>query len=304
MNLQQLIYFKKIAELEHYTRAAEELNITQPCLSRAISELEKELGAPLFFKKGRNIKLTQYGQLYLTHVQSALQELENGQTEINALLRPNSGSVSIAHISSMNRTYIPTLLSAFHADPHNQNIKLNFRIEPTLQFLSALKDNTIDIGLGAWVDDPQLELEHLYTEKLVLVVGHQHPLARKKHVTMQELSAYDFIAYDKKCGIRNEIDRLFQRTNTTCKILHESEDNYVVTGLVAAGIGIAIVPQIFGLDYYGVRSIEITGIDTFRNLYMMWNRNAYLSPPVKTFIQFMRNFSSPDFPKIIKASTY
>lgn len=79
MNLQQLIYFRKIAELQHYTKAAEELHITQPCLSHAISELESELGVPLFYKSGRNIRLTQYGECYLSHVQAALDALDSGR---------------------------------------------------------------------------------------------------------------------------------------------------------------------------------------------------------------------------------
>src|SRR3989339_168194 len=101
MNMQQLHYFKKIAEVEHYTKAANALSITQPCLSYAISELEKELGAPLFYKTGRNIKLTRYGDMFLIHVKNALRELDAGKTEIQELVSPNKGNVIISHISSM-----------------------------------------------------------------------------------------------------------------------------------------------------------------------------------------------------------
>ena len=88
MNMQQLHYFKKIAEMEHYTKAANALSITQPCLSYAISELEKELGAPLFYKTGRNIKLTRYGDMFLIHVKNALGALDMGKSRNSRIGQP------------------------------------------------------------------------------------------------------------------------------------------------------------------------------------------------------------------------
>ena len=85
MNLRQLHYFRTLAKIEHYTQAAAQLSITQPSLSHAITELEKELGVFLFEKQGRNIRLTKYGKIFLTYVDSALCELEKGEKKIKKL---------------------------------------------------------------------------------------------------------------------------------------------------------------------------------------------------------------------------
>lgn len=83
MNLNQLYYFKTLAELEHYTKAAEKLNISQPTLSHSISSMEKELGANLFEKQGRNVVLTKYGRIYMFYVENALTQLELGKIRLS-----------------------------------------------------------------------------------------------------------------------------------------------------------------------------------------------------------------------------
>ena len=302
MNLQQLIYFRKIAELQHYTKAAEALHITQPCLSHAISDLEDELGVPLFSTSGRNSRLTPYGASELTHVQEALDALDAGRKEIEALTKSKSGTVSIVHISSMSAKYLPMIMHAFHSNPENRKIRLEFSVKPTMQFLPELKDHRFDIGLGSWPGTPQFETKLIYRERMVLIVNPAHPLAAFSSVTMQDISPYDFIAYDRKCGIRHEIDRLFTETGTRCRIIHEIEDNTVITGLVSAGIGIAIVPELFEHEYYGVKGIPITGVDTQRGLYMIWNKGDCLSPAAAEFVSFMKTFSSQDFPRTLESS--
>ena len=94
MNLRQLYYFKKIAELEHYTRAAKELFVSQSSLSHAIQELESELNVKFFEKKGRNVELTKYGQLFLPYVQKSLATLEAGIDKLSDYINPNTGKLA------------------------------------------------------------------------------------------------------------------------------------------------------------------------------------------------------------------
>ena len=92
MNLRQLYYFKKIAELEHYTRAAKELFVSQSSLSHAIQELESELNVKFFVKKGRNVELTKYGRLFLPYVQQTIDTLEAGLSKLEDYINPNTGT--------------------------------------------------------------------------------------------------------------------------------------------------------------------------------------------------------------------
>ena len=95
MNLRQLYYFKKIAELEHYTRAAKELFVSQSSLSHAIQELESELNVKFFVKKGRNVELTKYGRLFLPYVQQTIDTLEAGLSKLEDYINPNTGKLAM-----------------------------------------------------------------------------------------------------------------------------------------------------------------------------------------------------------------
>ena len=295
MNMQQLYYFKKIAEVEHYTKAANLLYITQPCLSYAISELEKELGAPLFYKTGRNIKLTRYGEMFLIHVKNALSELDAGKTEIQELVSPNKGNVIISHISSMNAIYIPFLMRKFYENQAHKNITLDFQENPTKKIVENLKLRKVDIGFGSKVEDEELEFFSVYDEDLVLIVGKNHPLSKQDEVELKETEQYEYIAYGEYTGIRSFIDKIFFKAGVTSKIVRELEDNTMITGMVSSGLGIAVVPRMFGHEYYNVKSLEIKDINSSRQMCMMWMKGAYLSPVVEKFIEFVKSIVGEPF---------
>ncbi|MCD8009414.1 MAG: LysR family transcriptional regulator, partial [Lachnospiraceae bacterium] len=115
MNLQQLYYFKTTAELEHYTRAAQELNISQSCLSHSITDLEQELGVSLFVRQGRNVRLTKCGAFFLEYVTQALNTLDEGRERLQDFISSDTGFISIGHLSSLS-DFVPYLISRFFAD--------------------------------------------------------------------------------------------------------------------------------------------------------------------------------------------
>ena len=290
MNLQQLIYFQKIAELEHYTKAAEALNITQPCLSYAVSDLEKELGAPMFYKKGRNIHLTQFGSAFLQHVNAALRELEQGKEEIAAWINPTGGRLSVSHISSMNGKTMPLIMSRFYEIPTNINISLELHEATTQELVKDLKSRKTDIGFGSYTDDPELEHYRIYQEELVLIVGNNHPLAGRKSIELKETEGYDFINYTPECGIRPVIDRLFETAETKRKVVREFRDNNIIAGMVAAGMGISVVPVMYGDEFYNVRAIRIEN-NIKRWVYMIWMKDGYKTNAFEKFAGFVKEMA-------------
>ena len=130
MNLNQLYYFKTLAELEHYTKAAEKLNISQPTLSHSISSMEKELGANLFEKQGRNVVLTKYGRIYMFYVENALTQLELGKNQIERLVSEGGGHVGLAYMTSVGTNFVPGLIAGFLDDPQNKNISFSWFSAP------------------------------------------------------------------------------------------------------------------------------------------------------------------------------
>ena len=113
MHLRQLEYFYVLAKMEHYTKASEKLYITQPSLSHAISELEKELGTQLFERVGRNIHLNKYGRSFFPHVEKALDELKIGEKELLQLIDQNKEQINLGYISPLSFHFVPKIISAF-----------------------------------------------------------------------------------------------------------------------------------------------------------------------------------------------
>ena len=114
MTLNQLTYFQKIAQLEHFRLAANELNISQPSLSRSMDTLENELGIPLFEKNGRNITLTKYGKMFLEHVDRILEEVRTAEQKMYHLTQ-EGGHIDIAYVSPLANHYICLLYTSFSA---------------------------------------------------------------------------------------------------------------------------------------------------------------------------------------------
>lgn len=113
MNLNQLQYFVTLAHMEHYTRAAEKLSITQPSLSHAISSLENELGTYLFEKQGRNVVLTKYGRLFMEYAEEALSILDAGIRKMKAMTSETSGHIDMGYIYTQGGEFIPEVVKGF-----------------------------------------------------------------------------------------------------------------------------------------------------------------------------------------------
>ena len=113
MEWEQLEYFQTLARIQHVTKAAETLSITQPALSRSIVRLENHLGVPLFDRQGRSIKLNKYGEIFLKTVDSMIREYTEGKEEIQSLLKPDQGEVSLGFLHTLGTTIVPNLIGTF-----------------------------------------------------------------------------------------------------------------------------------------------------------------------------------------------
>ena len=131
MNLNQLYYFQKVAQLQHYHQAAKELNISQPSLSRSIANLEEELGVSLFQKNGRNIELTKYGSIFLEHVNRIIDEIKIAENKMKSLAGSSSGHIDIGYVFPLAKSYIPRLVRSFLNQQENHEITFSLSQEIT-----------------------------------------------------------------------------------------------------------------------------------------------------------------------------
>lgn len=174
MNLRQLQYFKTIAELEHYTRAAEKLYVSQSNLSHSIQELEDELNVEFFVRKGRNIKLTKYGELFLPYVSQALNLLDTGVARLQDYINPNSGTVVMACFPSLAE-FAPELIVRYLSETNRVGVRLQFNQEATfMQLRDKLLAGEIDLLFCTKIDDPRVEGALIGEHQIVLLVPESH----------------------------------------------------------------------------------------------------------------------------------
>ena len=288
MNLNYLRYFRVLAKMEHYTKAAEELAITQPSLSHAMSTLEKELGTYLFEKDGRNIKLTKYGKIYYEYVEKALGELEEGEKRIKELIGIGTGSVELGYIFTLGPEFVPKLVNGFINEEGNSKVKFTFGQGTTSCLLKDLKSEKYDIVFSSIAkDEEEIEFAPIMEEELVVIVDKDHVLASKSSVDLAEISEYPFIAFGNKSGIRQIIDGLFKAVDNKPNIICEVEENNAIAGLVEVKYGISIVPKITALKYFNVKILPISNPQHKRCIYMATLKNVYQAPVVMNFKKYV-----------------
>ena len=257
MNLNQLHYFVTLAHIEHYTRAAEMLSITQPSLSHAISMLEQELETNLFEKRGRNVVLTKYGKVFLEYVEEALKILDSGVKKTRALTC--------------------LLYTSDAADDH------------TTEIIQGLKEEKYDIALCSRKEkESGIDFVPIAKEKLVVVVPRDHELAGRGSVDLKETLPYPQVYFTKNSGLRPVIDQLFEQTGGTPKIAYEILEDASMVGLVAENFGIAVMPEIPILKNLNVDVLDIENPPYERYIYLAKLKEKYLAPVVKEFIEYVK----------------
>ncbi|MGN0416571.1 LysR family transcriptional regulator [Anaerostipes faecalis] len=290
MNLNHLYYFRALAKEEHYTRTAENLSITQPSLSHAISCLEGELGVKLFEKQGRNAKLTKYGQLFLRYVEQSLAMLDEGKRILTEASGLDGGYIDIGYIYTLGSHFIPQVINHYMEKKGENHIRFSFGQGTTKRIIQGLKEGKYDFVFSSYIkDEENLEFIPVAEEELVLITPKDHPLADEKSVNLGDTTQYDYIYFSKNSGLRNVIDQLFSKVKGYPKIAYEGEEDSTVAGLVAAGFGIAIVPNIPLLNTMDVSVIPISSPEIHRYIYLVTLKKKYLAPVAEEFVEFVKN---------------
>ncbi|MCC3865760.1 LysR family transcriptional regulator [Terrisporobacter petrolearius] len=288
MNLYHLRYFVTLAHLEHYTKAAQQLSITQPSLSNAISLLEEELGIRLFEKEGRNVVLTKYGKTFLNSVEKSLDILDSSVKELKNV-GMGKGKIDLGFLRALGTEFIPKVCQNFLDENTNKDIKFNFNTASTTSdIIEGLKNRNYDIAFCSKIEkEANIDFTPVANQKLVLIVSLDHPLASKDSVNLRETITYPQIIFNEKSGLRPIIDNLFKKINEKPSISYEVEEDQVIAGLVAKNFGIAIVPYMNILNFLDVKSLDINYPSWERNFYIANLKDSYLSPAVREFKNFV-----------------
>ncbi|MCY7806034.1 LysR family transcriptional regulator [Bacillus spizizenii] len=286
MEWEQLEYFQTLAQMQHVTKAAKSLSITQPALSRSIARLENHLGVPLFDRHGRSITLNQYGHIFLRRVQAMMKEYTEGKEEIQALLKPDQGEVSLSFLHTLGTTLVPDLIGSFQKE--YPNIAFQLKQNHSYWLLERLKSGDLDLCLLASIKpEKPIQWIKLWSEELFVFVPNDHPLANRESITLDEIAGERFILLKKGYALRMTVDELFEKADIQPNIMFEGEEAATAAGFVAAGLGISILPDLKGLDQSKITKIRVSWPECQRVIGIAWIKGRFLSPVAETFKQYV-----------------
>ena len=288
MNLFHLRYFVKLAYTKHYTRAAEELCITQPSLSHAINQLEKELGLPLFERTGRNTELTRFGVQFLETAEATLAALDSGVDELKREAR-GEGLIRLGFLRTLGVEFVPKLARGFLDRNPGRDIRFTFSTGTGLtnDLLNGLKERKYDLVFASKPpDDEDFEAVAVERQDIVMIVPRSHPLAGLHSVNLADTLQYPLVAFGRSSGMRGVVDDMYRRIGAEPRIAYETAEDQVVAGLVAQDFGIGVVPYMDMLLRLDVKILQIASPDWERSFYMINSRRGFMPPAVRGFRKY------------------
>jgi LysR family transcriptional activator of glutamate synthase operon len=280
-----LALLRTVAAEGHLTRAAERLDMPQPTVSRALARLSDQIGATLLVRDGRGIHLTRAGTLLAEAADEALRVLESGCRSVVEELDPERGRVLFGFQHTMGSSLVPTLISGFRAEhPH---VRFGLAQGARDDMLTRMLDGEIDLCLLSPLpaSQPRLEAVEVRQEPLLAVLFLQHRLAHRETLRLRELAEDDFIATRPGYGLRQIFADLADEAGFAPHLAFESEEVDTVRGLVAAGLGVALLPPADTGPAPGTVEVPLRPA-AHRAIGLVWPAQRPLPPAVRTFRDF------------------
>ncbi len=294
-----LRWFQEVADGHTVTEVSEVYRVSQPAVSRALARLEHEVGAPLLRRSGRVLRPTHAGATFKRHVDALIHALDDGVAAVSQLVDPETGTVSVAFQLSLGTWLVPELIAGFRARrPH-----VSFRLTHSDDTLgsSLIAGGRADLELTSRRPRHRaVTWRRLFSEPLLLAVPPDHPLAGRPSVWLAAAAGEDLIVLPREWSLRELHDELCAAAGFTPRIAFEAEDLSTVRGLVAAGLGVSILPAMGENPAErppgAPALVELADPGAFRNIGLSWSTERRLLPSADLFRRFVLSSSGGSGP--------
>ncbi|PXX51225.1 LysR family transcriptional regulator [Aquitalea magnusonii] len=287
--LNELQAFIAVADKSSFKAAAEALYLSQPALSRRIDRLEQALQVRLLERTTRSVRLTGEGVHFLQHAQAVVEELEAAMHGLGQRQQLRCGMLTIASIPSVAQQLLPEVLAAF-ARAHPQH-RLRVLDENAQEVLACVLDGRADLGINfVGGEDPGIDFLPLLTERYLLVVRRDHPLASRSRVRLQELAGEKLVSVSPHSSNRLLLDHQLAALAERPQIYYEANHLSGVYGMVLAGMGPVIVPELSltQAQRHMLVGIEISEPALSRTLGLIQRKGSHNSPQMRQLIDQLR----------------
>jgi DNA-binding transcriptional LysR family regulator len=285
MELRHLRYFVAVAEELHFGRAATRLSIVQPSLSQQIRQLEDELGFPLFQRTKRSVELTEAGKVFLSAARDVLAQVQEAKRSAQRAYRGEVGRLVVGYTSSSTYDLLPMMLRVYRERfPH---VEIVLRELTTYEQVRALEEEYIQVGLLRLpISTPLVNVEVVRKEPIVCVLPEQHPLAVQERIDVALLAQEPFVLQSRHrgAGYYVQLMKLCLTAGFSPNVIQEVTELHAIVGLVAAGIGVSLVPlSTRNIRSQGVVYRELAGTAPMTEMALAWRRDLH-SALVQNFL--------------------
>jgi DNA-binding transcriptional LysR family regulator len=291
MELRHLRYFAAVAQHLNYSEASRRLRVAQPAISQTILDLEEEIGAKLFLRSNRNVRLTSAGEVLFEEVQGILRRTDEAKRATQRAARGEVGTLRMGFIAPATAPILPPLVQAYRSRYPEVELQLH-HMNPDAQF-AAFDEGKLDLGFSRPLPPEQsahFMEEMIYRDYLVAILPPKHPLAKERKIELQKLSTESFVFFHRvgAPGLFDEAVGMCRQAGFTPDVRHETDLMTTVFLLVESGLGVSLVPsRARGLEHQKTIRRPLTVQSNSLCLCAIWPRRSQ-NPTVEAFLEILR----------------
>lgn len=293
MELRHLMYFEAVARLQHMSRAADELSVAQPAISKQLRDLERELGGgPLFERVGRRLRLTEAGRVLQVHARAILSQVDAVRTEMRERGELHRGRVAIGAPPTVGERLLPGVLAEFHR--RYRDVELRLHEGSSQALLDLLAAGELDVAVVTLpVTRRGLRVTPLFSEELVVAVGQDHMLAARRSVTFAELANEPFLLYSPGGYVREATLAACREAGFAPRVVLNGGSLEMMLRLAESDLGVAVVPRLAIAGHERLAVLRI-GRPALRRTMALASREVRELPPATLAL---RAFLEEELPK-------
>lgn len=292
MDFRQIRYFMEVANREHMTEAADLLHVAQSSVSRQIVNLESELGVDLFIREGRRVRLTPIGKIFYERMKNAMNVIDDARREVEEYLDPEKGTIRITFPISLAAYTLPTVIYAFRLRYPEAKFQLKQALYRDL--IDGVLKGDFNLALigPLPLEEKKLNRKILFTENIVALLPIHHRLAKKPSIKLRELVDEPFCVLPEGFVFREIVMDACQNIGFTPKIAFEGDDIDALKGLVSAGLGVALMPEVTLVDSLPRSTVKIPLVEpnVTRTVGVITPKERVLLPTERLFYDFLQEF--------------
>lgn len=283
MEVRQLNYFIKAAEMLHFTDAAAASFVTQSTLSQQIKQLEDELGMLLFDRVGKQVRLTEAGNVFLFHARQIILDIKKAKQAVFELNNLVTGELNIGVTYAFSSLLLPAL-APFLAKYPGIMIHVEYGTSGELENKLRVAELDFMVAFHEQEDNAGLEMQPLFSSRIMMVVEKNNPLARLSKISLKELGKLELILPSNGFSSRDLLNEIFRKNNISPRIKIEMNDVHSLLSMVESGHWATIINEKAISTWENLAAVPISGKELFKQAFILWQKGAYRK---KSAILFM-----------------